>query len=247
MYRLLLDEECTIELEDIKEYDSSVYNSLKYIRDNDISEDENLEFYYSHEFNGKMYPLVPEGESIKVTDDNKESYITLKIDFMIKAFITDQINAIKRGFEKLISIKYLDEFSDKEFAYLCWGEDEINIEDWKNNTVYSGAFSKDHYLIKWFWKYMEELDQSSLSVIFQFVTGMSRLPAGGFNSLNLNRGEKQYFNIRSVSYNSKDPYPKAFTCFNRLHLPVYPTEKELKMYMNALVNQKEVYGFGLED
>ena len=94
---------------------------------------------------------------------------------------------------------------------------------------------------------MEELDQSSLSVIFQFVTGMSRLPAGGFNSLNQNRGEKQYFNIRSVPYNSQDPYPKAFTCFNRFHLPIYPSIDILKEYMNALIQQKEVYGFGLED
>ena len=65
-----------------------------------------------------MYPLVPDGENIQVDEDNKESFITLKTEFMVKSFIDDQISAIIRGFEKLISLKHLNEFSDKEFSYL---------------------------------------------------------------------------------------------------------------------------------
>mmetsp|Transcript_11286 Transcript_11286/g.12761 ORF Transcript_11286/g.12761 Transcript_11286/m.12761 type:complete len:95 (-) Transcript_11286:56-340(-) len=94
---------------------------------------------------------------------------------------------------------------------------------------------------------MGELDQQSLQVIFQFVTGMSRLPAGGFNSLNKNRGEKLYFTIRAVEYEKKNPYIRAFTCFNRLHLPIYPNIATMKKYIDSLIEQKEIFGFGLED
>mmetsp|Transcript_11286 Transcript_11286/g.12759 ORF Transcript_11286/g.12759 Transcript_11286/m.12759 type:complete len:123 (-) Transcript_11286:443-811(-) len=118
VFKLFLDPDAAIELEDIKNFDSSVYQSLKYLRDNNVEDDEYLEFYFQHEFNGEMYPLVPDGETTRVDDDNKESFITLKIEFMVKNFMMDQLNAIREGFEKLINIDLLFDFSDVEFGYL---------------------------------------------------------------------------------------------------------------------------------
>ena len=247
MFRLILNPDADITLEDVKTFDTSVYNSLKYILDNEIDEDEYIELYFQHEFNGEMYPLIGGGNDVKVDDINKENYIMLKTDFMVKNFIYSQIEAIRKGFQKLIPLHYIKDFTDLDLQYLCCGEDEINLDDWKINTIYSGIYSEKHYVVQWFWNLMEELDQESLAIIFQFVTGMSRLPAGGFNSLNKNRGERQFFNIRSVSYSDHDPYPKAFTCFNRLHLPIYPSEEALQESFMYIIDQKEIYGFGLED
>ena len=75
---------------------------------------------------------------------------------------------------------------------------------------------------------------------------MSRLPVGGFGSLNNRRGERQAFTIKKYDYDSHSPYIKAYTCFNRMLLPEYPTEDALQDAIDYLVSNKEVYGFGLE-
>lgn len=256
IYRLILDPDASIFFEDIEAFDTAVYNSLKYMQENDIDGDDNFEFYFNHEFDGEMYPLVPDGNELQVTDDNKEEYIILKSEFMVKNFITPQIESIRKGFQKLIPLTALAGFIDTDFQYLCWGEDEIDIDDWKEHTIYDGEFlefnligdyNANSNVIQWFWNYLDSCDQTSLRIIFQFVTGMSRLPAGGFDWLNKNRGEKQSFTIRSIPYEEKSSLPKAFTCFNRLHLPNYPDEDTLESNLEMLLEQNEVYGFGLED
>ena len=248
IFKLLLNPEADVGLEDLKMFDTQVYNSLKYIQDNQINEDEYFEQYYEHEHDGEMYPLVPDGSELKVTDENKNEFINLKTEFMIKNFVIEQVHAIRNGFEKLIKLDLLKDFTDSDFCLLCWGESKIDLNEWKRNTEYSGDYNANHKVIKWFWNLMEELkyNQESLRIIFQFVTGMSRLPAGGFSCLNKNRGQKQNFTIRSVDYFQETPYPKAYTWFNRMHLPKYPDEDTLRKNVRFLIKNKEIYGFGIE-
>jgi hypothetical protein len=155
VYRLILDPNSTIYFEDIKDYDTAVYNSLKYMRDNDIDDDEYFEFYFQHEFDGEMFSLVPGGDTLRVTDQNKEEYLVLKSEIMVKIYIIPQIESIRRGFQKLVPLSGLQGFSDKDFQYLCCGEDEIDIEDWKNHTYYEGEYSEDSNVIEWFWNYLD--------------------------------------------------------------------------------------------
>lgn len=100
-------------------FDTQVYNSLKYIQDNQINEDEYFEQYYEHEHDGEMYPLVPDGSELKVTDENKNEFINLKTEFMIKNFVIEQVHAIRNGFEKLIKLDLLKDFTDSDFCLLC--------------------------------------------------------------------------------------------------------------------------------
>ena len=246
IFKLLLNPNSTIDLDDLKGFDTQVYNSLKYIQDNQIDEDEYLEQYFEHEQNGEMHPLIPDGSNIKVTDDNKEQFIMLKSEFMITSFITQQIQAMRNGFQRLINLELLQHFTDQEFSLLCWGESKIDLQEWKNNTEYSGCYDDNHEVIIWFWDLMKKLEQDSLRIIFQFVTGMSRLPIGGFSWINKNRGEKQNFTIKPVRYSKRAPYPKSYTCFNRLHLPLYPNKKTLIKNVKFLIKNNEIYGFGNE-
>jgi len=247
MFKLFLNPKADITLEDIEKYDSSVYTSLKYILDNEIDEDEMMEFYYQHEHDGEMYPLVPDGADIKVSDENKENYIILKIDFLVKNFIGKQIQAIREGFFKLIPLEAVFNFTPKELQYLICGEDGLDIEDWKKNTLYNEDYNSNHQVILWFWSYLENQEEEDRRAIFQFVTGISKLPAGGFNALKKNRGEQANFTIRPIEYEEGNNLPRAFTCFNRLHLPVYPSEEDLEEALDSLLEQREIYGFGLED
>jgi hypothetical protein len=99
---------------------------------------------------------------------------------------------------------------------------------------------------------METYSQLELSRILQFCTGTSRLPLGGFKSLESNRGEKAKFCIQRVTYDDKKSggvmsnLPKAHTCFNRLDLPRYSNYSDLKQALDFIA-KNDITGFGLEE
>lgn len=89
------------------------------------------------------------------------------------------------------------------------------------------------------------LNQNELSHILQFCTGNTRVPIGGFASLESNRGNKAPFCITKCHYNQNESnFIKAHTCFNRLDLPNYPN-KSLLLNSISFLLQNEALGFGI--
>lgn len=84
--------------------------------------------------------------------------------------------------EEIISI-----FTVEEFEILLNGLPFIDLEDWKENTEYSGVYTKDHEKIGWFWKIMGEFNQTELSKLLQYCTGSSRISIEGFRYINQNQ------------------------------------------------------------
>jgi len=62
------------------------------------------------------------------------------------------------------------------------GKIQVDVQDLKNNTVYTG-FKETDQVIKWFWEFVEGLDQERLSHLIHFVTGNGRVPIFGFKYL----------------------------------------------------------------
>ena len=61
-----------------------------------------------------------------------------------------------------------------------------------------------------------------------------------------NRGKFCKFCIESAEFDSKNPFPKGMTCFNKLILPIYKNKEEMKTYLQ-IISQNEFDGiFGLE-
>jgi hypothetical protein len=74
--------------------------------------------------------------------------------------------------------------------------------------------------------------------VFQFITGSSRLPHGGFSQL------KPKIKIRYL--NILDHLPFSHICFNTLDLPDYPSKVILKEKLTtAVISSKD--GGGLEE
>lgn len=85
-----------------------------------------------------------------------------------------------------------------------------------------------------------------LQRFLQFCTGSSRVPIGGFASIESNRGTKSKFCIVKVDFvKDKKNYIKAHTCFNRIDLPAYPTEKLVIEAINFII-ENEILGFGID-
>ena len=63
--------------------DRDVYNSLKFIRENDLTEHTVIEQYFVNtDSTGIDHDLKPQGSQILVTNENKEEFIRLKCAYL---------------------------------------------------------------------------------------------------------------------------------------------------------------------
>lgn len=109
--------------------------------------------------------------------------------------------------------------------------------------MYKGYKPNDQ-IITWFWSIVQKFDQKKLSNLLHYCTGSNRVPILGFKYLESNRNTINRFTIERVGVNKDNPYPKSYTCFNRLELPEYSSMAEMEKHLNVVVNQ-EITHFGL--
>ena len=133
-------------LSDIEAIDIPFYNSLKYVLEND-PEPLELTFTVLEEVFGQQseYELRPGGASISVSDENKQEYVDLMVQWRLSNGILPQTESIVKGLREMIPPKYLDAFDAQELEWVIAGTPEINLEDWKNNTVYWGGELASYY------------------------------------------------------------------------------------------------------
>jgi hypothetical protein len=95
-----------------------------------------------------------------------------------------------------------------------------------------------------FWEVLSKLSPDKLMNFFKFCTGCNRVPIDGFNSLQGTRNKYQKFCIESPAVSSqmsKNRLIEANTCFNRIYLPQYDTEEEIKKVVNTIVENDTNY------
>ncbi|VVC26339.1 E3 ubiquitin-protein ligase, SMURF1 type,WW domain,C2 domain,HECT domain [Cinara cedri] len=223
-YKMMLEK--SIELKDMESVDSEYYNSLLWIKENDPSEldltfslDEDILGHTSHR------ELKPDGANIHLTQENKDEYISLVIQWRFVSRIQEQMNAFLQGFGSIVPLSYIKIFDENEMELLMCGIQNIDVKDWKENTHYKGDYSPNNIVIQWFWRGVLSFNNEMRSRLLQFVTGTSRVPMNGFKELYGSNGP-QLFTIER--WGTIENYPRAHTCFNRLDLPPYESYQELR-------------------
>ena len=73
-------------------------------------------------------------------------------------------------------------FNDHELELLISGLPEIDVDDLRGNTEYTG-YTPAAKQIQWFWQVVAELSKEDLALLVQFVTGTSKVPLEGFKAL----------------------------------------------------------------
>jgi hypothetical protein len=89
-------------LDDLKYYDISIYNSLSYLLKENINED--LDLYFVWEIEKKEYELVPNGNNIRIDNSNKYHFIQKVIEFICYNAVKDKITALLVDFVKVLFI-----------------------------------------------------------------------------------------------------------------------------------------------
>ncbi|XP_071398935.1 itchy E3 ubiquitin protein ligase a [Centroberyx affinis] len=230
-------------LKDLESIDPEFYNSLIWIKDNNIEEC-GLEMFFSvdKEILGEVttHELKPDGGNILVTEENKEEYIRLVAEWRLSRGVEEQTQAFFEGFNEVLPQQYLQYFDAKELEVMLCGMQEIDLMDWQRNTIYR-HYARSSKQILWFWQFVKEMDNEKRMRLLQFVTGTCRLPMGGFADLMGSNGP-QKFCIEKVG--KENWLPRSHTCFNRLDLPPYKSYEQLKEKLMFAIEETE--GFGQE-
>lgn len=197
IWKLFLNEE--IALEDMEEYDHSIYQSLNWILNNDVDElDETFVDRNDEE-------LIKNGKNIKLTNDNKNKYVEL----IVKKTLMPCKNAfdlLVNGFNEIL----LNELnvSPELLRDTVNGQEKIDLDDWKENTICLDDDIKDD-----FFEILSNWDDENLRKLLKFATGSSVVPINGFADLEKIGGQF------TIEINRVEMLPEAHTCFNTLVLP----------------------------
>jgi len=245
IYKIILDE--PVELEELFFIDSEIYHSIQKLKN--LQDFSNLELYFAENEKNEIgdvnvLNLILDGANVPVNKENMEYYFQKKIEYIMNKD-RDYINHIKKSLFSYIPESLIKIFSANELELMLNGTPFIDVTDWIENTEYEGYSPSDEIIIN-FWDIVKELPQEKLSRLLQFSTGSTRVPVGGFKSLQSNRGNIAPFSIYKMEYEKgKRNYIKARTCFNRINLPNFPDKEKLLEGINFVIDN-EILGFGIE-
>ena len=245
IYKIILDE--PVELEDLIFIDCEIYHSIQKLQK--LENFSNLELYFAEnekdeKGNVNSINFILDGANIPVTKENMSYYFQKKIEYIMNKD-RPYINHIKKSIFSYIPETLIKIFTANELELMLNGTPFIDVSDWIENTEYEGYSPSDEIIIN-FWDIVRELPQEKLSRLLQFSTGSTRVPVGGFKSLQSNRGNIAPFSIYRLEYEKgKRNYIKARTCFNRINLPNFPDKEKLLEGINFVIDN-EILGFGIE-
>lgn len=228
-------------MKDIESIDPEFYNSLVWIKENNIDEC-GLELFFSVDFEvlGQVvhHELNKNGDSERVTEENKEEYLTLMTNWRMTRGIEQQTQAFLDGFNEVVPIEWLKYFDERELELLLCGMQEIDVEDWQRHTIYR-HYTRNSKPVVWFWQFVKQSDNEKRARLLQFVTGTCRVPVGGFAELMGSNGP-QRFCIEKVGKESW--LPRSHTCFNRLDLPPYKSYEQLVEKLTYAIEETDTFG-----
>lgn len=221
-------------INDLSYLDNELFTNLMKLTKMSAEELDSLELNFTIEerIKGQVYKfdlLPPNGESTLVNSGNKLNYIHQVSNFKLNQSLHVQSKFFLKGLFEVINANWLSMFDSFELQTLISGaQNDIKIQDWKENVEYGGFFDDDITIIK-FWEIVAEMTPQERFKLVKFVTSVSRAPLLGFASLT------PKFGIRN-SGRSIDRLPTASTCVNLLKLPDYQDKELMRSKLLYAIN-----------
>lgn len=219
---------------DLASLDPELYKNMKYLKSCPAETVENLGLNFTAVNNAfgvaQEVELKPNGRNIPVTAVNRIEYIHRLAHYRMNKQIKEQSDAFLQGFYEIVPAHFIRLFSHEELQLLISGKSgKIDIDDWRRNTRYSGGYSENTPVVKWFWTAISEFSAEDQARMLQFVTSCPRAPLLGFAYL------VPGFCIHRAEGHVR--LPTASTCMNLLKLPEYKSlsvvQEKLKYALQA--------------
>ena len=233
-------------LHDLADFDPDMHRSLLVVKNypGDVH-DLALDFSVTEELLGEVrtVDLVPGGQSIAVTNENRIRYVYHMADYYLNVRVRPHCIAFRRGLLRLLEPAWLHLFTPDELQKLISGsETAINVQDMRLNTMYARPYNTDsaaesggmsgmhghgrergqqHEVIGWFWQAVERMSEEDKRNLLRFITSCPRPPLLGFRdlepALTIGGGGSDVSRL-----------PTASTCMNLLKLPLYTSPETLE-------------------
>jgi ubiquitin-protein ligase E3 A len=174
------------------------------------------------------------GKNIEVTNENKEEYVDLLIDFLMNKSIEKMFKSFEKGFNKCCGGEVLSMIEPEDLEMLICGSKILDFNELKKSTVYQDGYNAESETVKRFWEVILEFTEDEKKKFLFFCTGCDRAPINGLGDL------KFYI---SKHGNNDELLPSVHTCFNHFLLPDYSTKDILREKLLKAIHNSE--GFGL--
>ena len=172
--------------------------------------------------------LKENGDNIKLTIVNLEEYIMLIYNCLFIQGIDNLVEAFKEGFNIIFDINSIKCFKSTEIEDSICGSLDMN---WDRETIFENlkaehGITKSSKILNYLITFMTKLNKIQRKQFLLFITGTSRLPVGGFKTLN-----PKFTVVKRTcnSYENPDDFlPTVMTCQNYLKLPEYSNYQVLE-------------------
>ncbi|KAI5707004.1 hypothetical protein M8J76_014059 [Diaphorina citri] len=227
----------TPSIEDLAEIVPDVAKGLHSLMsyEGNVEEDMGLTFQVSLEEYGRMktFKLKKNGENITVTNQNRQEYVDLYLNWILNKSIYSRFKAFYLGFHSVCASNALIMLRPEEVEMLVCGTNNLDFNELRKVTEYDGYYPDELY-IEYFWEILNSFSEDLKKKFLLFTTGSDRVSVGGMGQMT--------FKITRTS--NKSNLPMAHTCFNQLVLPEYETKEKLKHKLYIAIANAE--GFGIE-
>ncbi|XP_075905855.1 putative E3 ubiquitin-protein ligase HERC6 [Nelusetta ayraudi] len=226
-------------LDDMREFDPALADSLHGILEEDPAEVENMGLTFSVPWAGETVELDPREAEKPVTASNRKEFVAAYVKYAFSDSVEATYKEFETGFFKVCSMKVVDIFQPEELQQVMVGQLDYDWDQFKQNTVYDGEYHANHPNIVTFWQVFENLTEEEKKKFYLFVTGLDRIPCTGMKGVRMR--------VSVLSSVSDLGMPQSQTCFFQLLLPIYqqnPAETMRSRLLQA-INHKR--GFKTED
>ena len=174
------------------------------------------------------FDLVEGGASKMLTEENKEEFVFLYIDYFLRQQCKRQLQMFKQGFTSIV--KTINHTSVEDFR-----KEYISVElpghVLKNHIAYEG---KNPQVVEWFLDAYDSFSLHQKEEVLKFITGSSFVP---FDI------PKPFIKINVESETNDGHLPRSMTCDSLLYLPNYSSSAILKAKLElAILLSSEGFG-----
>jgi E3 ubiquitin-protein ligase TRIP12 len=196
-----------------------------------------LEFVYP----GTAIELKRGGKTSVVDERSVEEYVKLVEDFTCGSFIVAKVACFLRSFQTNIQRDTLQLLTAQELVGLVAGDDVLFTVDelWAAVKLEHG-YGPHSREIKDFFELVVEMIPDARRLLVKFITGSTRLPAGGLTALSppLTIAKR----VPERGAHPDECLPSVMTCTNYLKLPAYSTKKIMeRQIMKAITECQDVF------
>lgn len=232
-------------LNNLKSFDAELYHQLMSLTQ--LSEEElqavGMTFVYTVNALGvtQEVELVRGGAQMEVTPRNCLYYVHLVADFKLNREAADQTRAFCAGLHAVLDSNRLRLFDSNEVGKLFGGDENgaIDLQDWKENTVYDSPDDVKKPQVRLFWDVVESLTRKQQSQLLKFATSMTRPPLLGFSFLS----PPFKVQLLTATVSGEDHLPSAATCFSTLKLPPYRDYATARAKIIAAIEETGTFEF----